>query len=104
MQPATHRALRDGASLCGRLGVSRRNNGLVACRHQRRWDLWIDDPWLPFQLRLPGVPRVRVPPSSGACRACGLPPGARMSQPGHAPSGAAGALWRTGRWGKQWGH
>lgn len=79
--------LRPAVSLCGRPGVSRRCNGLVACRHQRRWDLWIDDRWLPFQRRLPGVSQVRVPPSSGACRACGLPPGACMPQPGHAPRG-----------------
>lgn len=78
-------------------------NGLVTRRRQRRWELWIVDRWLSFQPRFPGVSRVRVPPCWGVPRSWSsswcLYVTARSS-PGW---GLAGALWRTRRWGKQWG-
>jgi hypothetical protein len=63
---------------------------VVASRHRRRWDLWIVDRWLSFQLRLPGASQGRVPPPV-ACRPCGLPSEACMPQPSTPASGSGRA-------------
>ena len=104
MPAATHRPSGWASALRWPSWALRWCNGLVTPRRQRRWDLWIVDSWSSFLLRFPGVSQVRVPPSSGACRACGLPPGACMSQPGRILRGSVRCLWRTGLWGNQWGH
>ena len=71
--------------------------------HQHRWDLWIDDRWLPFRARCQGVRLVRVP-LFRACRARWPPLGAVCRSPGIRRSLArSGCLWRTTLWEIQWG-